>query len=66
MVIGPKGYEPLLEVHLDSLVVTSSLNDIRLINAESCRVSVPSTNLMDHLNTLLDSWRSPITTGMEC
>ncbi|KAJ4483345.1 hypothetical protein J3R30DRAFT_3834330, partial [Lentinula aciculospora] len=33
-----KGYEPILEVHLDSVAVTSSLNDIRLLSAESCRV----------------------------
>jgi len=39
MVVGPAGYEPLLEVHLDSVIVTSSLNDIRLLTAESCRVS---------------------------
>lgn len=39
MVAGPKGYEPLLEVHLDSIAITSSLNDIRLLTAESCRVS---------------------------
>jgi hypothetical protein len=38
MVVGPKGYEPLLEVHLDNIAVTSSLNDIRLLTAESCRV----------------------------
>jgi hypothetical protein len=40
MTIGPVGYEPLLEVHLDNIVVTSSLNDIRLLTAESCRVSI--------------------------
>ncbi|KAF9033263.1 hypothetical protein BDZ89DRAFT_1063002 [Hymenopellis radicata] len=38
MIAGPKGYEPTLEVHLDTVAVTSSLNDIRLISAESCRV----------------------------
>ena len=38
MVTGPDGYKPLLEVHLDSVTVTSSLNDIRLLTAESCRV----------------------------
>jgi hypothetical protein len=42
MVVGPAGYEPLLEVHLDSIIVTSSLNDIRLLTAESCRVSTNS------------------------
>jgi hypothetical protein len=40
MVVGPTGYDPLLEVHLESVVVTSSLNDIRLLAAESCRVSI--------------------------
>lgn len=38
MVVGPGGYESTLEVHLDSVVLTSSLNDIQLISAESCRV----------------------------
>ncbi|KAG8213869.1 hypothetical protein J3R82DRAFT_10613 [Butyriboletus roseoflavus] len=39
MVIGPDGYESRLEVHLDTIEVTSSLNDIKVITAESCRVS---------------------------
>ncbi|KAF9227418.1 hypothetical protein BS17DRAFT_747957 [Gyrodon lividus] len=39
MVIGPDGYESRLEVHLDTVEVTSSLNDIKLITAESCRIS---------------------------
>jgi hypothetical protein len=43
MVVGPAGYEPLLEVHLDNIVVTSSLNDIRLLTAESCRVRIHSS-----------------------
>lgn len=38
MITGPSGYQPVLEVHLDTVVVTSSLNDIRLVTAESCRV----------------------------
>ncbi|KAJ3735770.1 hypothetical protein DFJ43DRAFT_832425 [Lentinula guzmanii] len=38
MVASSKGYEPILEVHLDTVAVTSSLNDIRLVSAESCRV----------------------------
>ncbi|KAF8161147.1 hypothetical protein B0H34DRAFT_654233 [Crassisporium funariophilum] len=38
MVAGPSGYESILEVHLDSITTTSSLNDIRLVQAESCRV----------------------------
>lgn len=41
MVIGPDGYESRLEVHLDTIEVTSSLNDIKVITAESCRVSRP-------------------------
>ncbi|KAJ7287460.1 hypothetical protein C8J57DRAFT_1431026 [Mycena rebaudengoi] len=28
MVAGPEGYEPVLEVHLDTVAITSSLNDI--------------------------------------
>lgn len=39
MVAGPTGYEGVFEVHLDEVSVTSSLNDICLIAAESCRVS---------------------------
>ncbi|KAI0314094.1 hypothetical protein OF83DRAFT_1165342 [Amylostereum chailletii] len=38
MVAGQDGYKPLLEVHLDSVTVSSSLNDIRLVTAESCRI----------------------------
>ncbi|KAF9465079.1 hypothetical protein BDZ94DRAFT_1351083 [Collybia nuda] len=38
MITSPSGYQPVLEVHLDTVVVTSSLNDIRLVAAESCRV----------------------------
>jgi hypothetical protein len=40
MVMGPSGYQPVLDIHLDTPVVTSSLNDIRLVTAESCRVGV--------------------------
>jgi hypothetical protein len=39
MVADSAGYEPTLEVHLDTVAITSSLNDIRLVSAESCRVS---------------------------
>lgn len=44
MVASVDGYDPVLEVHLDSIAATSSLNDIRLLEAESCRVrrSMPS------------------------
>ncbi|KAH9930383.1 hypothetical protein B0H21DRAFT_878964 [Amylocystis lapponica] len=38
MVAGPQGYQSSLEVHLDTVTVTSSLNDIRLVTAESCRL----------------------------
>lgn len=38
MVATASGYDSRLEVHLDDISVTSSLNDIRLIIAESCRV----------------------------
>lgn len=38
MVIGANGYESTLEVHLDTVSMTSSLNDIKLLSSESCRV----------------------------
>ncbi|KAJ7188161.1 hypothetical protein C8R46DRAFT_12137 [Mycena filopes] len=38
MVAGPLGYESVVEVHLDTVEITSSLNDIRLVSAESCRI----------------------------
>ncbi|KAH6910365.1 hypothetical protein BKA70DRAFT_1272889, partial [Coprinopsis sp. MPI-PUGE-AT-0042] len=38
MVIGSQGYEPIVEIHLDTVSVASSLNDIKLIEAETCRV----------------------------
>ncbi|KAI6121684.1 hypothetical protein F5141DRAFT_529930 [Pisolithus sp. B1] len=38
MVIGPEGYESRLEVHLDTVQLNSSLNESRIITAESCRV----------------------------
>ena len=38
MIASSKGYLSMLEVHLDTVTVTSSLNDIRLLTAESCRV----------------------------
>lgn len=38
MIVGPTGYEPTLEVHLDTIAVSSSLNDIKLIASESLRV----------------------------
>ncbi|PCH43678.1 hypothetical protein WOLCODRAFT_122406 [Wolfiporia cocos MD-104 SS10] len=38
MVASSTGYHPLLEIHLDSVSITSSLNDIRILSAESCRL----------------------------
>ncbi|KAF9268932.1 hypothetical protein L218DRAFT_892586 [Marasmius fiardii PR-910] len=38
MVAGADGYESILEAHLDVMTLTSSLNDIRLITSESCRL----------------------------
>lgn len=40
MVTGPNGYEATLEVHLDAMTMTSSLNDVRLVSSESARVGV--------------------------
>ncbi|KAJ6586994.1 hypothetical protein DFH09DRAFT_241649 [Mycena vulgaris] len=38
MVAGASGYESVVEAHLDTVAITSSLNDIRLVSAESCRI----------------------------
>ncbi|KAI0358672.1 hypothetical protein OH77DRAFT_1587674 [Trametes cingulata] len=38
MVASSKGYISVLEVHLDTVTVSSSLNDIRLLTAETCRI----------------------------
>ncbi|TFK44762.1 hypothetical protein BDQ12DRAFT_730786 [Crucibulum laeve] len=38
MVANSEGYESTLEAHLDTIAITSSLNDMRLVSAESCRV----------------------------
>ncbi|KAI0633565.1 hypothetical protein C8Q77DRAFT_1157760 [Trametes polyzona] len=38
MIATSKGYHSVLEVHLDTVTVTSSLNDIRLLTAETCRI----------------------------
>ncbi|KAJ6625576.1 hypothetical protein B0H10DRAFT_1782666 [Mycena sp. CBHHK59/15] len=53
MVAGPAGYEAVLEVHLDTVAITSSLNDIRLVSAESCRIrgELPSPLQWDALRT---------------
>ncbi|KAH9055046.1 hypothetical protein EDB87DRAFT_1580073 [Lactarius vividus] len=39
MVADAQGYHPLLEVHMDSVTVSSSLNDVRVLTTESCRIS---------------------------
>ncbi|RPD53525.1 hypothetical protein L227DRAFT_535889, partial [Lentinus tigrinus ALCF2SS1-6] len=38
MIASSRGYISMLEVHLDTVTVTSSLNDIRLLTAETCRI----------------------------
>ena len=40
MVATARGYEPTLNVHLDTVTVTSSLNDIRILTADSCVVRI--------------------------
>lgn len=40
MVVIASTYEPLLEVHLDTIAISTSLNDIRILTAETCRVSL--------------------------
>jgi hypothetical protein len=44
MVASANGYEPVLEVHLDTVSISSNLNDIKLIQAETCRVRPPRAN----------------------
>lgn len=51
MVASATGFHPLLEVHLDTLTVTSSLNDMRLLIAQSCRVRHASSILCILLTT---------------
>jgi len=38
MVVGSDGYEPVLEVTLDTVTLTSSMDDYQLLSAESCSV----------------------------
>ncbi|KAG6832605.1 hypothetical protein H0H92_014441 [Tricholoma furcatifolium] len=38
MVASSSGYRPVLEVHLDTVVITSSLNDMQMVTSESCRI----------------------------
>ncbi len=51
MTASSKGYISLLEVHLDTVTVTSSLNDIRLLTAETCRVCTTSLCTKNMLKT---------------
>ncbi|TFY79696.1 hypothetical protein EWM64_g4317 [Hericium alpestre] len=46
IVAGVQGFEPLLDIHLGSAAISSSLNDIRLLTNESCRIDCkPSSPL---------------------
>jgi hypothetical protein len=66
MVSGPAGYEGRLEMHLDSITVTSSLNDIRLLTAESCRVySIFLPHRASSYLCYVDTGRSSHTADME-
>jgi hypothetical protein len=38
MIAGPKGYEPHVDLCLDTFTITSNVNDIRLLAAETCHV----------------------------
>jgi len=38
MIAGESGWQPFMEVHFDNIEVTSTLNDIKPLKAESCRV----------------------------
>jgi hypothetical protein len=57
MVVGPSGYESTLEVHLDTVAIRSSLNDIRLVSAESCRVFSSPHSALQSSDTFLGSLR---------
>ncbi len=39
IVADVQGYHPYLKVHLNSMTVSSSLNDTRLLTTKSCEVS---------------------------
>ena len=66
MVADTQGYHPLLEVHLDSVTVSSSLNDIRVLTTESCRVSgCKRQNTRVRADDLLDFGRAAVPTEME-
>ncbi|KAF8893814.1 hypothetical protein BD779DRAFT_1669348 [Infundibulicybe gibba] len=38
IVTGPLGYDTRMDIHLDDITVTSSLNDIQLVSSESCQI----------------------------
>lgn len=55
MTASAQGYVSLLEVHLDTVTVTSSLNDIRLLTAETCRVRAIVLQLKGLLSITIDT-----------
>lgn len=65
MIASLRGYEPLTEVHLDTVTVTSSLNDIRLLSAESCRVSVAICSKFPATEFLVGALRIALSPEME-
>ena len=66
MIASSKGYLSMLEVHLDTVTVTSSLNDIRLLTAETCRVRFHlEFVIIASLTFSIDSKQSPIAAQVE-
>ena len=66
MVADSQGYHPLLEVHLDCVTVSSSLNDIRVLTTESCRVSgSKQQHTKVRADNLLGFGRAALPTEME-
>ena len=65
MVATENGYEPSLHVHLDTVTVSSSLNDIRVLTANSCVVSKVHHIQFASLKIFVDSCRSTIATEVE-
>jgi hypothetical protein len=66
MVATEEGYNASLEVHLDEVIVTSSLNDIPLAKAETCRVRVPRSSPLTSSSSSLGSRGSSFSVEMEC
>ena len=64
MVATNRGYEPSLNVHLDTVTVTSSLNDIRLITADSCVVSLDFCTV--RRVSLIQTNRSDVSSLLRC